>query len=319
MATLSIPLARAADPLPSWNDTATKKAIVTFVEKVTQPGAPEFVPVPERIATFDNDGTLWSEQPAYFQLLFAFDRVKTLAPQHPEWKTNEPFASLLKGDMKGVAASGEKGLLKIVAVTHAGMSTEDFETIVTDWISTAKHPTTGKLCTEMVFQPMLELLAYLRANGFKTYIVSSGGIEFMRPWTERVYGVPPEQVVGSSIKTQFELQDGKPVLMRLPEVNSIDDKAGKPMGIKVNPGWKRGFDSLHDVSGSGIRLSGREVNSAPLSSARQTSRPSSSLATMTPRVVPRSVLTRSPGEKPADWERVAMISTIASRGRTPAM
>jgi phosphoglycolate phosphatase-like HAD superfamily hydrolase len=231
-----VPATAQTDPLPSWNDTAPKKAIVSFVEKVTKNGSSDFVPVPERIATFDNDGTLWSEQPVYFQLLFAFDRVKALAPEHPEWKDKEPFASVLKGDMKGIIASGEKGLLEIVATTHAGMSTEAFEKIVTDWISTAKHPTTGKLYTQMVFQPMLELLAYLRANDFKTFIVSGGGIEFMRPWTERVYGIPPEQVVGSSIKTTFEMKDGKPVLIRLPEVNFIDDKAGKPVGINTHIG-----------------------------------------------------------------------------------
>jgi phosphoglycolate phosphatase-like HAD superfamily hydrolase len=236
LAALAVNVSRAAEPLPSWNDTAPKKAIISFVEKVTKEGSPDFVPIPERIATFDNDGTLWSEQPAYFQLLFAFDRVKALAPEHPEWKTKEPFASLLKGDMKGVAASGEKGLLGIVAATHAGMSTTDFEKIVTDWITTAKHPKTGKLYTEMVFQPMLELLAYLRENGFKTFIVSGGGIEFMRPWTERVYGIPPEQVVGSSIKTKYEMRDGEPVLIRLPEVNFIDDKTGKPVGINSHIG-----------------------------------------------------------------------------------
>jgi len=236
MATLTSLPTFAADPLPSWNESATKKAIVEFVAKVTRPGSPDFVPAAERIAAFDNDGTLWSEQPAYFQLLFAFHRVTVLASQHPEWKTKEPFASLLKGDMKGVAASGEKGLLEIVAATHAGMTTGEFEEIVTDWISTAKHPKTGKLHTEMVFQPMLELLAYLRANGFKTYIVSGGGIEFMRPWTERVYGIPPEQVVGSSIKTKYEVQNGRPSLVRLPELTFIDDKEGKPVGIQTHIG-----------------------------------------------------------------------------------
>jgi hypothetical protein len=228
--------AYAQDPLPSWNDTAPKKTIVAFVEKVTKEGSSDFVPVAERIATFDNDGTLWAEQPIYFQLLFALDRVKALAPQHPEWKTKEPFASLLKGDMKGALAGGEKAILQIVAATHTGMSTEEFEQIVKDWIATAKHPKTGRLLTEMVYQPMLELLAYLRANGFKTFIVSGGGIEFMRPWTEKVYGVPPEQVVGSSVKTQFEMRDGKPVLMRLPAVNFIDDKTGKPIGINEHIG-----------------------------------------------------------------------------------
>lgn len=236
VATLTLPLLGTADPLPSWNDTATKRAIMAFVEKVTTHGSPEFVPVPERIATFDNDGTLWSEQPIYFQLFFALDRVKALAPQHPEWKTREPFASVLKGDLKGVAASGEKGLLEIVGVTHAGMTTTEFDRLVANWMATARHPQTGKPYPEMVFQPMLELLAYLRANGFKTFIVSGGGIEFMRPWTEKVYGIPPEQVVGSRIKTKFEIRDGQPVLTRLPEVDFIDDKAGKPVGIHAHIG-----------------------------------------------------------------------------------
>ena len=224
-------VAHAQDPLPSWSDGKAKQAIVAFVAKVTKEGSPDFVPPAERIATFDNDGTLWAEQPMYFQLLFALDRVKALAPQHPEWKDKEPFASLLKGDVKGALAGGEHAMLDIVMATHAGMTTEEFETIVQEWIATAKHPVTKRPYTEMVYQPMLELLAYLRANGFKTFIVSGGGIEFMRPWVERVYGVPPEQVIGSSIKTQFEWRDGKPVLMRLPEVNFIDDKTGKPVGI----------------------------------------------------------------------------------------
>ena len=226
----------AADSLPSWNDTAPKKAIVTFVERVTKEGSPDFVPVAERIATFDNDGTLWAEQPIYFQLLFAIDRVKALAPQHPEWNTQEPFASLLKGDMKRALEGGEHAILEIVMSTHAGMTTQVFEKIVTDWITTAKHPTTGRLLTEMVYQPMLELLAYLRANGFKTFIVSGGGIEFMRPWTEKIYGIPPEQVIGSSIKTKYDVRDGKPVIARLPELNFIDDKAGKPVGIHQHIG-----------------------------------------------------------------------------------
>jgi len=224
------------DPLPSWNDTAPKKAIVAFVEKVTKEGSPDFVPVAERIATFDNDGTLWAEQPMYFQLAFALDRVKALAPQHPEWKDKEPFASLLKGDVKGALAGGEPALAQIVMATHAGMTTEEFDQIVTDWLATAKHPTTKQPYTAMVYQPMLDLLAYLRANGFKTFVVSGGGIDFMRPWTEKVYGVPPEQVVGSSIKTKFEWRDGKPVLVRLPELNFIDDGAGKPVGIQLHIG-----------------------------------------------------------------------------------
>jgi haloacid dehalogenase-like hydrolase len=229
-------IARAQDPLLSWNDGPAKKSIVEFVAKVTKPSSPDFVPVPERIATFDNDGTLWCEQPMYFQLFFALDRVKALAPQHPEWKTNEPFASLLKGDLKGALAGGDHAMGEIVMATHTGMTTAEFEQIVKDWIATAKHPKTGRFLTEMTYQPMVELLAYLRANGFKTFIVSGGGIEFMRPWTEKVYGIPPEQVVGSSVKTKYEMRDGKPVLVRLPEVNFIDDGPGKPIGINQHIG-----------------------------------------------------------------------------------
>lgn len=225
-----------AQALPSWNDTAAKRAILNFVEKVTRVGSPDFVPLPERIATFDNDGTLWSEKPVPFQVLFAFDRVKALAPQHPEWKTQEPFASVLKGDMKAVAAGGEKGVLEILAATHAGMTTDEFTRTVRDWIGSARHPQTGRLFTEMVYQPMLELLAYLRAKGFKTFIVSGGGVEFMRPWTERVYGIPPEQVVGSSGKLEFAMRNGKPVLIKLPAVELIDDKEGKPIAIQSRIG-----------------------------------------------------------------------------------
>lgn len=228
--------AQAQDPLRSWNDTAPKKAIIAFVEKVTKEGSPDFIPEPERIAVFDNDGTLWAEQPIYFQFLFVIDRVKALAPKHPEWKTKEPFASVLKGDMKGVAASGEKGAMTLLAATHTGMTTEEFSKTVTDWISTAKHPKTGRRLLDMFYQPMIELLAYLRGNGFKTFIVSGGGIEFMRPWTEKVYGIPPEQVVGSSGKLKFEMKDGKPVLIKLAEINLIDDKAGKPVGIQMHIG-----------------------------------------------------------------------------------
>jgi len=235
-ALLSAVEAKASDPLPSWNDGAARKSIVAFVEKVTRPGSPDFVPPAERIATFDNDGCLWAEQPMYFQAFFAFDRVKALASQHPEWKDKEPFASVLRGDMKGALAGGEHGLVEMVMATHAGTTSEEFEQVVTDWITTAKHPTTGKLYSEMVYQPMLELLQYLRDNGFKTFIVSGGGIEFMRPWAERVYGIPPEQVVGSSIQTKFELRDGKPVLVRLPAVNFVDDKEGKPVGIQMHIG-----------------------------------------------------------------------------------
>ncbi len=227
---------QAADPLPSWNDGPAKQAIIEFVKATTDKASPNFVPPDDRIATFDNDGTLWAEQPMYFQMLFALDRVKALAPQHPEWKDKEPFASLLKGDVKGALAGGERAMLEIVMATHAGMTTEEFTQTVRDWIATAKHPKTGRLYTEMVYQPMLELLATLRANGFKTFIVSGGGIEFMRPWTEKVYGIPPEQVVGSSIKSKFEMRDGKPVLARLAEVDFIDDGPGKPVGINSHIG-----------------------------------------------------------------------------------
>jgi len=235
-AALTAGVARAADPLPSWNEGPAKQSIIGFVQKVTTPGSPDFVPVPERIATFDNDGTLWCEKPVPVQLYFVIDRVKALAPQHPEWQSTEPYASILKGDMKAAAGAGEKGLMEMIMATHAGNTTAEFERIVKDWIATARHPKTGRLFTEMDYQPMLEVLAYLRANGFKTYIVSGGGIEFMRPWADRVYGIPPEQVVGSSVKTQFELRDGKPVLVRLPEVNFVDDHGGKPVGINEHIG-----------------------------------------------------------------------------------
>jgi phosphoglycolate phosphatase-like HAD superfamily hydrolase len=230
------PATTAADPLPSWNDTASRRAIVEFVGRVTKDGGPDFVPVDERIATFDNDGTLWSEKPVPFQVMFTFDRVKAMAPQHPEWKTKMPFAALLKGDMAGVAASGERGVLELLAATHTGMTTDEFSQAVTDWIATARHPQTKKLYTEMVYQPMLELLTYLRASGFKTYIVSGGGVEFMRPWTERVYGIPPEQVVGSSGKLKLEMRDGRPVLLKLAAIDLIDDKEGKPVGIQTRIG-----------------------------------------------------------------------------------
>ena len=229
--------AQASDSLPSWNDGKTRQSIVEFVAKVTKEGSPDFVPPAERIAVFDNDGTLWAEQPMYFQLFFAIDRVKALAPKHPEWKDQEPYASILKGDVKGALAGGKKAIVEILMTTHAGMTTAEFEQIVKDWIATAKHPTTKRPYTEMIYQPMLELLVYLRANDFKTFIVSGGGIEFMRPWTEEVYGIPPEQVVGSSIKTKFEIQDdGTLALVRLPEVNFIDDKDGKPVGINQHIG-----------------------------------------------------------------------------------
>jgi len=229
-------MAQSSDPLSSWNDGKAKQSITEFVAKVTEKGSPEFVPPAERIAVFDNDGTLWAEQPMYFQLLFALDRVKALAPKHPEWKDKEPFASLFKGDVKAALAGGERAVLEIVMATHAGMTTAEFEKIVKDWLATARHPTTRRPYTEMVYQPMLELLAYLRASGFKTFIVSGGGIEFMRPWVESVYGIPPEQVVGSSIKTKYEMRDGKPVLVRLPELNFVNDEDGKPIGIHTQIG-----------------------------------------------------------------------------------
>jgi phosphoglycolate phosphatase-like HAD superfamily hydrolase len=221
-----------ADPLPSWNEGPAKAAIVDFVAKVTTAGGPDFVAPAERIATFDNDGTLWTEQPVYFQVAFAIDRVKALAPQHPEWKTLEPFRSLLAGDMAGFANSGEKGLLEIVEATHTGMTTAEFAETVTDWITTARHPRFKRLYTDLVYQPMLELMVHLRTNGFKTFIVSGGGIEFMRPWTERVYGIPPEQVVGSSGVTKYEMRpDGIPVLVKEAKVEFVDDGPGKPVGI----------------------------------------------------------------------------------------
>jgi phosphoglycolate phosphatase-like HAD superfamily hydrolase len=230
--------AKVSDPLPSWNAGAAKQSIQAFVTATTLKSSKSYVPPDERIAVFDNDGTLWPEQPMYFQLAFALDRVKALAPQYPEWKTKQPFKAALEGDLKTVLAGGEHAILELVMATHAGNTTEEFAGIVTKWLATAKHPTTGRHYTDMVYQPMLELLAYLRSNGFKTYIVSGGGIEFMRPWTEAVYGIPPEQVIGSSIKTKFELRDGKPVLERLPEINFIDDKDGKPVGINQYVGLR---------------------------------------------------------------------------------
>lgn len=224
--------ATAHDPLPSWNDGPSKQAIVAFVAKVTKEDSPGFVPPAQRIAVFDNDGTLWAEQPMYFQLAFALDRVKALAPSHPEWKEQEPFKSILAGDVTAALAGGEKAIVELIAATHFGMTTDEFEKIVKDWVATAKHPKTGRRYTEMVYQPMLETLAYLRANGFKTFIVSGGGVEFMRPWVERVYGIPPEQVVGSRGKLKFEMRDGKPVLVKEPQIDLVDDKAGKPVGIQ---------------------------------------------------------------------------------------
>jgi phosphoglycolate phosphatase-like HAD superfamily hydrolase len=219
------------DPLPSWNEGEVKQAIVKFVQAVTSRDSAEYVAPEARIATFDNDGTLWSEQPMYFQGIFAFDRVKALAPGHPEWKTKQPFKGILENDMKAVAAAGEKGLAEVIAVTHSGMTTDEFAQIVKDWLAQAKHPRFKRPYTDLVYQPMLEVLAYLRANGFKTFIVSGGGIDFMRVFTEQVYGIPPEQVVGSVGETRFEMRSGKPVLVKLPKLSLLDDKAGKPVGI----------------------------------------------------------------------------------------
>ncbi len=220
------------DPLPSWHEGPPKKAILNFVTRVSRKGGADFVAIPERIAVFDNDGTLWSEQPIYFQVAFVLDRVKALAPQHPEWKEKEPFKAVMEGDLKTALAGGEHGIIEMMVATHTGVTTEEFEGIVKDWVATARHPRFKRPYTDLVFQPMLELLGYLRASGFKTYIVSGGGIEFMRPWTERVYGIPPEQVVGSSGKLKYEIRDGKPELLKLPEADFVDDKEGKPVGIQ---------------------------------------------------------------------------------------
>ena len=227
-----------SDPLPSWNEGQTKKTIISFVETVTNESNPDYIKPADRIAVFDNDGTLWSEQPYYFQLQFALDRVKTLAPEHPEWKKNPVLQAVISDDMAKVLSFGEKGLLEIVALSHSGITTDEFSDAVLTWINTAKHPKTGKLYKEMVYQPMIEVSEYFRANGFKTYIVSGGGVDFMRPWTQEVYGVPAEQVVGSSMKVAFEIRDGKPVLVKLPEINFIDDKEGKPVGIHQYIGKK---------------------------------------------------------------------------------
>jgi hypothetical protein len=221
-----------ADPLPSWNDGPARKALVAFVGQVTAAGSPTFVPPAERLAAFDNDGTLWAEQPLYFQLLFAIDRVKALAPQHPAWKDQEPFASLLRGDVKAALAGGERAVVEIVAATHAGVTAEEFDGLTKSWLATARHPRTGRLYTEMAYQPMLELLGYLRANGFKTFIVSGGGVDFLRAFAEPVYGIPPEQVVGSMGRQKLEWRAGVPVLLKLPGVDFVDDKDGKPVGIQ---------------------------------------------------------------------------------------
>ena len=219
------------DPLPSWNDGASKKSIIDFVTKTTTQGNTDFVPVADRIACFDNDGTLWVEQPIYFQFAFAIDRIKAMAPQHPEWKTTQPFQALVEGDIKTALSGGEKALMQIMATTHSGMTTEAFEQTVKDWMTTATHPVKKKHYNELIYQPMVELLNYLRANGYKTFIVSGGGVDFMRPWVENAYGIPPDQVVGSSGKVKYDTLTGKPVLIKLPELNFNDDKEGKPVGI----------------------------------------------------------------------------------------
>lgn len=230
------PPKEAANPLPSWKAGAAKEAILDFVTATTKEGSPDFIPVAERIACFDNDGTLWAEQPIYFQFLFAIDRTKAMAPQHPEWKEKEPFRSILAGDIQKALAGGEKAMGELLMTTHAGMTTQEFDTIVKNWIGTARHPRFRQPYTSCVYRPMLELLAYLRANGFKTFIVSGGGIEFMRVWSEKVYGIPPEQVIGSSIKTKYEVRNGMPVLVRIPVLNFVDDKDGKPAGIQQQIG-----------------------------------------------------------------------------------
>lgn len=222
--------------LSSWNDGPAKQSIVDFVRRVTTTGGPHFVKPEERIAVFDNDGTLWSELPMLFQAAFVIDRLKSMAPQHPEWKDNPIFAAALAGDISAVAAAGQHAIGELVMVTHAGMTTEEFSRIVEDWIASARHPKFNRPYTDLIFQPMLELLAYLRANGFKTFVVSGGGVEFMRVWVEKIYGIPPEQVVGSSIVTKFEMRAGVPVLTRLPQMNFVDDHAGKPVGINMHIG-----------------------------------------------------------------------------------
>jgi len=229
----ALPATAKSDPLPSWKDGPAKTSIIEFVDAVTTEGGPDYVPPAERIAVFDNDGTLWAEQPIYVQLAFAMDRVKQLAPEHPEWKDTQPFKAVLENDQEALADAGVKGILELVMASHAGMTSEEFSGIATDWLATARHPRFDRPYTELVYRPMLELLDYLRANDIKTYIISGGGIEFMRPWTEAVYGIPPEQVFGSSIKTAFEVRDGEPVIVRLPEMNFIDDKEGKPVGIQT--------------------------------------------------------------------------------------
>lgn len=219
------------EPLPSWNDGPARDAILSFIAKVTKEGGPDFVPKEDRVAAFDNDGTLWAEQPLYFQLAFALDRVKVLVDKHPEWREREPYKSVLAGETESLVAAGQKAFVEIVTATHFGMTTDEFEELVRAWLKSARHPRFHRPYTDLVYQPMLELLAYLRANGFKIFIVSGGGIDFMRVWVPHIYGIPPEQIVGSSNKIKYELRAGIPVLLRLPEIDFIDDHAGKPVGI----------------------------------------------------------------------------------------
>lgn len=233
---LSLPALAGGDPLPSWNEGPAKQGILDFVTRVTRDGGPDFVPGEKRLAVFDNDGTLWAEQPLYVQLFFAFDRVRALANQHPEWQAREPFASILKGDLKQALAGGEHAVAEIVGATHAGITTDEFAGIVEAWFATARNPDKDRLFSKMDYQPMLEVLAYLRGNGFRTFIVSGGGIDFMRVFSQELYGIPPSQVVGSAGKLMFEIRDGRPVLVKLPEIDFVDDKAGKPVGIQMHIG-----------------------------------------------------------------------------------
>lgn len=254
--------AQATDPLPSWNDGATKSAIVDFVTRTTKAGGPDFVEVGDRIATFDNDGTLWSEQPIYFQAAFILDRIKAMAKDHPEWKDQQPFKAVLEGDMQAVMAAGDKGLGKLLAASSSGMSVEDFSAAVIEWTRTARHPRFDRPYTDLVFQPMIELLAYLRANGYQTFIVSGGGVEFMRPWVEGVYGIPPQQVVGSSGKTEYKLDGDKPFILKLPEIEFVDDGPGKPVGINRFIG-KRPVFAAGNSDGDLEMLQWTTLNSGP--------------------------------------------------------
>ncbi|MBL8900126.1 MAG: haloacid dehalogenase-like hydrolase [Planctomycetes bacterium] len=232
----ALALGCAVDPLPTWADAEAKLQIVGFVERVTTRGSREFVAPAERIAVFDNDGTLWSEQPMYVQLAFALDRVKALAPAHPEWKDEEPFRSVLAGDLGSLAKQGEGALVKLITATHAGMTSEEFEHLVREWLAAARHPRSDRPYTAMVYQPMRELIAYLEAHEFRVFLVSGGGLEFLRPWVEEVYGIPRERVIGSTLRAQYESRDGQPAIVRLPEIEFIDDKAGKPLGIERHIG-----------------------------------------------------------------------------------